>query len=189
MSTEKPADPRWTHRTRAPNLEPETPCFLLCPSPEARGLYSDIQVAGGWQRNAGTDLRFPADAAIPPTASIGGRPVVVDLGVRARCAVGERFVAYQIVPRSSISATPLGLANSVGTIDRGYTGSLKVAIRNHSDEAFVVVRGTSLFQLVHPSLEPAHMGVVSDDDPAFAEGASLRGAGAFGSTGPGGAEK
>jgi hypothetical protein len=91
-----------------------------------------------------------------------------------------------VVPRSSISKTPLELANSIGIIDRGYTGTLKVAVRNHSAWVVHLEAGTSLFQLVRPDLEPAIVKVVGEEHEAFRAGASLRGEGGFGSTGASG---
>ncbi len=167
---------------------PDVPHFFLTSAaPTARDLYADIEAPGGSRGDSGIDLRFPTDLDIPPTMALKGLPLVVDLEVRVRCRLRGTFVPYQIVPRSSIGKTPLSLANSIGTIDRGYTGTLKVAIRNHSSSSFAVERGASLFQLVRPDLEPACLVVVGADHPAFAEGASLRGAGGFGSTGVSGA--
>ncbi len=131
----------------------------------------------------------------------GGLPMIIDLGVRARCYHSREvqwiegglswgrlqieYVSYTLLPRSSIGKTPLQLANSVGLIDRGYTGTLKVAVRNISDAAFAIGRGTSLFQLVTPSLTPANVEVVGPDHDAFTDD-TLRGEGGFGSTGAGG---
>jgi len=164
-----------------------TPLFLIAVGPAAHGLYADVATPGGPRGDSGTDLRFAEDVEIPPTSSIRGLPVVVDLKVRARCLVNGAFVPFQIVPRSSISKTPLGLANSVGTIDAGYQGPLKIALRNHSDEPWLCRRGDALFQLVRPDLAPARASVVGGDHPAFAE-ATARGAGGFGSTGEAGAK-
>lgn len=163
--------------------------FLLSPDPAARDLYADVRDAGGARGDSGTDLRFAEDAVIPPTASIGGLPVIIGLKVRARNFSTRDFsyCPYEIRPRSSIAKTPLGLANSIGTIDAGYTGELKVAIRNHSAEPFAVKRGDSLFQLVRPGLSPAAVLVVDPGCPAFQDGSTLRGAGGFGSTGAAGA--
>jgi dUTPase len=157
----------------------------MCPGVAAAGLYRDIDQAGGPAGDSGVDLRFSADVEFPPSGD-DGRPTLVDLDVRARCIWLGKNVPFLIVPRSSICKTPLGLANSVGVIDRGYTGPLKVAVRNFSAHAVLVRRGDSLFQLARPDFEPATVRVVAPDAPAFAIG-TLRGAGGFGSTGAGGA--
>jgi dUTP pyrophosphatase len=162
-----------------------TPHFVLQPDDSALDLYVDIPFAGGANGDSGTDLRFPHDLVIPPMGD-DGLPTVVNLLVRGRCFVDGVPVPYQIVPRSSIGKTPLTLANSVGTIDRGYIGHLKVAVRNHSTREWPVARGSSLFQLVRPDLVPATALITAEGSAAFAP--TARGAGGFGSTGASGAK-
>lgn len=61
---------------------------------------------------------------------------------------------YYLYPRSSISKTPLMLANSIGIIDANYTGTILSKVRNMSDKPYNVTKGTSLFQLCTPNLKP-----------------------------------
>jgi len=161
------------------------PLFLISPIGPAVGLYADVATPGGLHGDSGTDLRFAEDVLIPPMAKNKGKPVIVDLKVRARCLVGGEFVPFQVTPRSSIGCTPLGLANSLGIIDSGYQGCLKVALRNFSDENWPCLRGDSLFQLTCPDLSAACVSVVDEKNPAFAV-PTTRGAGGFGSTGAAG---
>jgi dUTP pyrophosphatase len=162
--------------------DPDTPHFYLLP--EAGGLYVDCFQPGGPRGDSGVDIRFADSCVVRGRTSL---PVLVSLGVRARCTLRGKFVPYMLVPRSSISKTPLTLANSVGIIDSGYTGPLKVALHNHLEGTFGIGKGEALFQLVLPSLEPATFEVVPFDHWAFCEGASLRSEGGFGSTGVQGA--
>jgi dUTP pyrophosphatase len=171
------------------SLTPEErgPIFLVLPtSEESAGLYTSIKTPGGPRGDSGVDLRFPDLVVVQPTSIMDGLPHVIDLKVRVRCMEGKVFLPYMITPRSSISKTPLSLANSIGLVDRGYTGSLKVAVRNHSRDPFAIAPGTSLFQLVLPGLMPARVGISTPDEPVWEEGATLRGEGGFGSTGPAG---
>ena len=46
--------------------------------------------------------------------------------------------SYFLMPRSSISKTPLRLANSVGLIDAGYRGEIMAAVDNIKDFAYEV---------------------------------------------------
>lgn len=163
------------------------PKALLCPDSGAEDLYAAIEIPGGDRGDSGVDLRFAADVTIAHGAALDGYPVVVGLGVRARCLVDGVPSPYLLFPRSSLGKTPLSLANAIGLIDAGYTGELRVALRNHSAREYTIKRGTSLFQLVCPGLQPATVRVVGAEHPLFAEGASLRGGGGFGSTGAGGA--
>ena len=175
---------------------------LLQPDPEAKDLYSEIKTPGGEKGDSGVDLRFAQDVVIPPMSANDGRATVVGFQVRARVLISEIYVrphtggihigsdyavAYMVTPRSSIAKTPLSLANSVGIIDAGYTGELKVGLRNHSASPYTIVRGTSLFQIVAADLSPMRVEVVEPGSLYFAE--TVRGAGGFGSTGAEGSKK
>jgi dUTPase len=183
--TELPSPPQFMLGSSTMEL-PSPPQFILCPNAAAADLYAEITAPGGAKGDSGTDIRFPADLVIQPSAKNGGRPTVIDMEVRARLRCGYGFQPYQLVSRSSIGKTPLTLANAVGIIDRGYVGTLKVAIHNGSPEPHEVKRGDSLFQLVLPSLVPVPVHLVGLGHAYFAEDASLRGSGGLGSTGAGG---
>jgi dUTPase len=112
-----------------------------------------------------------------------GAATLVDLGVRARCLRDGAWAPYLLVPRSSLGLSPLSLANSIGIIDKGYVGSLKVALRNHSKSPYKVERGVSLVQLALPDQTPACVLVNEPSDPKFSPSSSVRGEGGHGSTG------
>lgn len=61
---------------------------------------------------------------------------------------------YYLFPRSSITKTPLIMANSIGVMDLPYRGELIACVRNLSNKPYVLKKGTSLFQLCIPSLKP-----------------------------------
>jgi dUTP pyrophosphatase len=84
--------------------------------------------------------------------------------------------SFLLVPRSSISKTPLRMANSIGIIDAGYRGSLKVVVDNISENDFVIKEGTKLFQICSPNLE--EINVILTDTLSNTE----RGTGGFGSS-------
>ncbi len=119
--------------------------------------------------DSGFDLYCPEDLVVPP-----GATVFVDLGVR--CQVEGATHGYYLYPRSSLSKTPLRLANSVGIIDAGYRGTLKAAVDNRSGEAYGIKKGDRLFQICMPSLEPFGVRFAATDR------ATERGEGGFGST-------
>jgi len=92
--------------------------------------------------------------------------------------------AYYIHPRSSISKTPLMLANHTGIIDSGYRGSLIGAFRrlcasNSVAPEYVVEKHTRLLQVCHPTLCPIYVVIVDSQELSTSE----RGDGGFGSTG------
>ena len=126
--------------------------------------------------DSGIDLFFPEDVVIQP----GTKGKQVNLGIQCEARSNDnRSISYYLYPRSSISKTPIRMANSVGIIDAGYRGPIIVALDHigSSGEDFVIQRGTRLFQVCSPTLDPIHLEVVdvlSETD---------RGNNGFGSTG------
>lgn len=91
--------------------------------------------------------------------------------------------AFNVHPRSSISKTPLMLANHTGIIDSGYRGNLIGAFRWLNDDtsasSYTVMENTRLLQICHPTLCPVYVIVVEEELLSSSE----RGSGGFGSTG------
>jgi dUTP pyrophosphatase len=86
---------------------------------------------------------------------------------------------FYLYPRSSISKTPLMLANHTGIIDTGYRGNIIAAVRCLDSQPYTVEKHSRLFQLCHPSLCPIYVIRVNEYDLSSTE----RGSGGFGSTG------
>ena len=89
--------------------------------------------------------------------------------------------AFNVHPRSSISKTPLMLANHTGIIDSGYRGSLIGAFRMlpvANNSQYVVEKNARLLQICHPSLCPIYVVYTSANDLS----GSVRGEGGFGSS-------
>lgn len=90
--------------------------------------------------------------------------------------------SFWLLPRSSISKTPLRMANSIGLIDKGYRGELMAVVDNITrsnqwgDTAYQVSKGDRLFQIAFPDLREIRP-VLTD----FLSSTS-RGEGGFGST-------
>ena len=94
--------------------------------------------------------------------------------------------AVYLYPRSSISKTPLMVANHVGIVDSGYRGNLIGAVRFLSNSSsttngtYVVEKYTRLFQICMGNLEPFRVELVESLE---ALSTTSRGTGGFGSTG------
>lgn len=136
--------------------------------------------------DSGFDLLVPEKTVF--TKEIDSK--FIDMGVKAEMLYFDSTVsmvnncAFTIHPRSSISKTPLMLANHTGIIDAGYRGSLIGAFRwlkpNTSTETeYIVDKYTRLLQVCHPSLSPIYVIIVNEDELTTSE----RGDGGFGSTG------
>ena len=133
-------------------------------------LYKDHKQGNG---DAGLDVFFTYDVEVPPRA-LG---FMVDLGIACQGILNDNPSSFYLLPRSSISKTPLRLSNSVGLIDSGYTGFLKAPLDNHSDEPVKLNRGQRLFQIVSPTLGSISFDLVEELT------STERGSGGFGSTG------
>ncbi|MBI3994116.1 MAG: dUTP diphosphatase [Candidatus Lambdaproteobacteria bacterium] len=122
--------------------------------------------------DAGYDLTALSVAALRP------RVFAFDTGLSLQFPAG----CYgEVLPRSSIVKTDFMLANSVGVIDPGYRGRLRVVLRylgtgEGGTEAEALV-GTRIAQLIVRRLEAVQVVAVT-----VLEG-SARGEGGFGSTG------
>lgn len=85
---------------------------------EIRSLYEGHNAQH--PNDSGLDLYIPETISIAPQET-----KIIPLGIQ--CDAGQGFYVY---PRSSISKTPLRLANSVGVIDQGYRGEIMLALTN-----------------------------------------------------------
>ena len=124
--------------------------------------------------DAGLDLYCPGNLEVP-----AGETVKIDLKIQCEglSENDSRNVCYYLYPRSSISKTPLRLANSVGIIDAGYRGNLMAVVDNISSETYNIQKGDRLFQICGRYLEPIYLSLVEELSD------SERGNNGFGSTG------
>ncbi len=119
--------------------------------------------------DAGLDLYVLEDITIEP-----GETLPIKLGVACEPDNGK---AYFLMSRSSISKTPLRLANSIGLIDGGYRGELMAMCDNIKSEPYTAEKGQRLFQIVACDCSPITYELVNE----LSE--TTRGSGGFGSTG------
>ena len=119
--------------------------------------------------DAGLDLYVLEDQIFK-----AGETVKIKLGISCESIDGK---GYFLFPRSSISKTPLRLANSIGLIDGGYRGEIMAVCDNIKDYDFSVSKGDRLFQLVSADLSTIEFEIVKELSD------STRGSGGFGSTG------
>ena len=130
----------------------------------------------GHDDDCGLDLVCPEEGIIIPPKAISFE---IDLEFKgAMYDPNNKNVGYMLVPRSSMgSKTPLRMSNSIGIIDPGYRGNLKVYIDNISDKEYSISMGQRLFQIVCFNGLPIKTEVVRSLDT------TERGEGGFGSTG------
>jgi len=119
--------------------------------------------------DAGLDLYVLENMVIK-----AGDTVVIKLGIACEPIDGK---AYYLMPRSSISKTPLRMSNSIGLIDGGYRGEIMASCDNIKNFDYKITKGQRLFQLVSLDASPISYEIsesLSD---------TSRGDGGFGSTG------
>jgi dUTP pyrophosphatase len=99
------------------------------------------------------------------------------VSIEYKIKLPAKYHSYNMYSRSSISKTPLRLANGVGLCDAGYLGPLKAALHNTGTVDYTVKKGERYVQLARPDLEEISFELVE----SLRE--SSRGSGGFGSTG------
>lgn len=99
--------------------------------------------------DSGIDLYMPSDVEIKPKET-----VIIDSKIKCSLKHGSLNYPFYVYARSSISKTPLRLANNQGIIDKGYRGTLKFAFDNIKDEPYTVKKGQRLVQICAPNLCP-----------------------------------
>ena len=119
--------------------------------------------------DAGLDLYVLEDQTFK-----AGETAKIKLGISCESMDGK---GYFLFPRSSISKTPLRLANSIGLIDGGYRGEIMAVCDNIKDYDFSISKGDRLFQLVSADLSEIEFKITDNLSD------SSRGKGGFGSTG------
>jgi dUTP pyrophosphatase len=119
--------------------------------------------------DAGLDLYVLESITFEP-----GETKAIKLGIACEPLDGR---AYFLMPRSSISKTPLRMANSIGLIDGGYRGEVMAVCDHIKSATYTVEKGQRLFQLVACDCSPISY-ELSDE---LSE--TTRGSGGFGSTG------
>ena len=119
--------------------------------------------------DAGLDLYILEDMHFE-----AGETRAIKMGISCEPEDGK---AYYLIPRSSISKTPLRMANSIGLIDGGYRGEIMAVCDNIKTEGYTVEKGQRLFQLVAADSSPIEYELVVEIEM------TTRGTGGFGSTG------
>jgi len=101
--------------------------------------YAQLPTRGS-EDAAGLDLYCPFHIKVPADSQ-----KKIPLGVAVEIPKGHMGL---LVPRSSMSKTPLRCANSIGVIDADYRGELSIAYENISCSDYMIFRGDRIAQLI-----------------------------------------
>ena len=120
--------------------------------------------------DSGVDLYSAEDYTLKPMER-----KLVSTGIRI--AIPHGYEA-QVRPKSGMAVEHgISHANSVGTIDSGYRGEIKVPLINFSDRSYKIEKGRKIGQMVFAKVEEAVFEETDELD------STSRGEGGFGSTG------
>lgn len=104
---------------------------------------------------------------------------MVNLEIKAQMMYRDKYndlyepCAFYIFPRSSISKTPLLLANHTGIIESGYRDWIKAAFRwfhikgENIVPEYIVEKNERLLQICHPTLCPILVEMVSENQLSY----------------------
>lgn len=149
--------------------------------PELANHYRSYKCNG---QDSGVDLILPEDYSFSQNSSDDWTPHTINHKISCQLKKyssddSYQLVSYWLLPRSSISKTPLRMANSVGLIDSGYRGNIIAKVDLHQKcNDYTLIHGQRLFQIVTGDLTP-----ISEVKVVESLEESLRGTGGFGSTG------
>ena len=130
--------------------------------------YAQLPTRGS-EDAAGLDLYCPFHIKVPADSQ-----KKIPLGVAVEIPKGHMGL---LVPRSSMSKTPLRCANSVGIIDEDHRGELSIVYENVSCKDYEIARGDRIAQLIIVPI------AVVDVEEAQTLSETERGDGGYGSTG------
>lgn len=130
--------------------------------------YAQLPTRGS-KDAAGLDLYCPFQIKV-----LADSQKKIPLGIAVEIPKGHMGL---LVPRSSMSKTPLRCANSVGIIDADYRGELSIAYENISCSDYTIFRGDRIAQLIIVPI------AIVDVEEAQTLSETERGAGGYGSTG------
>ena len=143
-------------------------------------LAHNAQMHNSDYPDAGFDLFTPVET-ICSSQNVNKFNFSVSCSARMVCENGKIYnTGFFMMPRSSLSGTPLRLANSVGVIDSGYRGNL-IGKFDCLGLDHVVQQYDKLLQIVAPGMVPIYATIVNSTDELG--GVTERGSGGFGSTG------
>jgi len=107
-----------------------------------------------------------------------------NLNIKIAATHHNRPIPCLLLPRSSLSASPFRMANSIGLIDMGYRGDVKakVDVLERPNNDFIVPNGSRLFQICQGNFMPWDDVVIVQFEHELPQAPDDRGAGGFGST-------
>ena len=160
--------------------------FVDSPNHTLNVMYTNSAFNHNMRLLHGNDFIDAGFDLVVPSSFVEGAGATVKVDHMVKCCAtmvtdrGKRFnTGFYMYPRSSLSKTPLRLANSVGIIDSGYRGHL-IGVFDATKNVGIC-EYDRLVQICAPGLIPIYVEVVDSED--MLGEMTQRGDGGFGSTG------
>ena len=128
--------------------------------------------------DSGFDLFYPTKDDLE-METLTGKLQKLDFKIKTAMFKNNSPSGFYMYPRSSLSKTPLRLANCVGIIDSGYRGKL-MGYFDLLEPEYTVTQHQRFLQICSSHLEPFHVYLIDDINSL---GQTERNEGGFGSTG------
>lgn len=130
------------------------------------------------------DLKFLDDVIIDPLVLLDGYNRIIPMGIKVRLFdtkvynnlsdeninESDRFnlssLPYELVPNENIYDTPLELVAPI-IYTNNFVDPIKLAVKNFSNDAYVLRRGTSIAKLVPSNFEKTTFKIGSIEDHIF----------------------
>ena len=138
----------------------------------------NMMVQNSSHPDSGFDLFYPTKEDLE-TEILTGKLQKLDFRVKTAMFKDGSPSGFYMYPRSSLSKTPLRLANCVGIIDSGYRGKL-MGYFDLLEPEYTVTQHQRFLQICASNLETFHVYLIDDINSL---GQTERNEGGFGSTG------
>jgi len=112
--------------------------------------------------DSGIDLICPNDITI---SQFNNASINFQIKCEMVNVLTNELVSYYLYPRSSISNTPLIMANSVGIIDSNYRGNIIAKVKyipNNDLINYNIDKNTKLFQICAPDLGQIKLNIIQE---------------------------
>jgi len=171
-------------------IDPSAPLWLKDEYSKRVVAHHESQKSSAPFEDAGFDLLVPENLTIQD-----GQTLWIDHKIKCAMYLDDIPTGFYLYPRSSITKTPLMLANQTGIIDAGYRGNIFGAFRKmpvienvpesithhyYNDSKWKISQNTRLLQVCHPQLYPIQVSIVNNESELGSN--TVRGIGGFGST-------
>lgn len=138
------------------------------------------------QKHRWTDSGFDIPLVYGHSLGYNAHNYTMNLHVKVAAVDGDQTRPCLLLPRSSISKTPVRLSNSIGLIDQGYRGEVQAKVDTITSDPLINTPpkvGDRLFQICQHNFLPWESVIIVSSEDELPKAPDSRGDGGFGSNG------